>query len=409
MTKRQQSCRSLFYYSFMLTFTTFLSSHTSTQARSRFVRPAIAFTATGSSINRQQQQRQTLPSLYLYTLLPSTRAYSKTRTNTNVLTSLSSRMISSVDSSTNRTKDTESESSSSERNSDSSSNVKDIRLLPFEDHTHNSVKITISENVLSSTNTPNRNLGPKNDDFKTRLEATIEACRCLHKSALWITVPMHHASTIEQMTHIPGLEFHHAVGQNAHLCLWLMDVHGIENKIPDYATHQVGVGSMVVNSRNELLCVRELRRNYRPWKLPGGLAEVGESIDEAAIREVKEETSIDCEFVSVLSFRHSHGMQFGRSDLYFVVRLRPVETDDGSGGKVVPKPVAQKNEIAEADWVKLDEYRKMVNDEERPHFMMQTILKLFDEENDIQRTVVNSVVPGRKPSPIYHAPLKKDQ
>jgi hypothetical protein len=37
---------------------------------------------------------------------------------------------------------------------------------------------------------------------------------------------------------------------------------------------------------DELLVVREARNNYRPWKIPGGLAELGEHLDEAAIREV---------------------------------------------------------------------------------------------------------------------------
>lgn len=32
----------------------------------------------------------------------------------------------------------------------------------------------------------------------------------------------------------------------------------------------VGVGAVVINSRNEVLCVRELRKNYLPWKTPTG-------------------------------------------------------------------------------------------------------------------------------------------
>ena len=89
---------------------------------------------------------------------------------------------------------------------------------------------------------------------------------------------MSRASLIECMSDL-GLEFHHARQNIATLCLWLGDP--ADNKIPEYATHQVGVGAVVLNSRNEILCVRELRNNYRPWKLPGGLAELGEQLDES--------------------------------------------------------------------------------------------------------------------------------
>ncbi len=273
--------------------------------------------------------------------------------------------------------------------------VDDIRLLKFEDHSHGSVKIMIHQDDILSDD--------YKKDFRIRLEATIEACRNLHKSALWIAVPMIQAGLIESMAHIEGLEFHHASGKIANLCIWLKD--DIENKIPEYATHQVGVGAMVVNSRNEILCVRELRNNYRPWKLPGGLAELGEQLDEAAIREVKEETGIDCRFKSILSFRHTHRVQFGRSDLYFICRLEPIEVSTSSANEVdIPEPVAQPGEIAAAAWVPLEDYRAMVNGE-NPHPMMQRALELFDGEHYIHQTIVSSIVPGRKPSPIYHTPL----
>jgi len=193
-----------------------------------------------------------------------------------------------------------------------------------------------------------------------------------------------------------SFQFHHAEGQIAHLFLWLNGE--VNNKIPAYGTHQVGVGAVVVNSRNEILCVRELRKNYLKWKIPSGLAEIGENLDDAAIREVKEETMINCVFCSVLAFRHTHGVQFNRSDLFFVCQLRPIE-DSG----MIPEPVAQEDEIAVASWIPLDEYRNMV---ESGHPMMRQVMNLYDQQADIQMTMCESVVPGRKPSPIYHTPLE---
>lgn len=170
-----------------------------------------------------------------------------------------------------------------------------------------------------------------------------------------------------------------------------------------------GVGAMVVNSRNEILCVRELRKNYMPWKVPGGLSELGEEIDEAIVREVFEETGVPCRFVSILSFRHTHQLQFGRSDLYFMCRLEPVEEQDENGVAIIPEPVPEEGEIEDAAWVPFQEYKDMVNGANggKPHPMMQQIVALFDRPNDIEKTVVNSIVPGRKPSPVYFTKIDK--
>ena len=168
---------------------------------------------------------------------------------------------------------------------------------------------------------------------------------------------------------------------------------------------------MVINSKNEILCVKELRNNYRPWKIPGGLAELGEHLDEAVIREVKEETGIECTFQSILGVRHTHKVQFGRSDLFFVCRLKPVEdTNDETSRGVSNQPIAQEGEIAAAAWIPLEEYKAMVNseDEKQGHPMMKQIMQVVEQddgENDIQQIIVQSIVPGRPPSPVYHAPL----
>lgn len=50
---------------------------------------------------------------------------------------------------------------------------------------------------------------------------------------------------------------------------------------------------------------------------------LGEDLATTAIREVKEETGIDTEFESLLAFRHMHNANFGCSDLYFIVVLKP--------------------------------------------------------------------------------------
>jgi ADP-ribose pyrophosphatase YjhB (NUDIX family) len=58
------------------------------------------------------------------------------------------------------------------------------------------------------------------------------------------------------------------------------------------------------------------------WKLPGGLVETGESIEEAVKREVWEETGVKTKFSSVLGFREIvKSSLFSQPDLYYVCIL----------------------------------------------------------------------------------------
>ncbi|KAK2648956.1 hypothetical protein Ddye_016445 [Dipteronia dyeriana] len=62
------------------------------------------------------------------------------------------------------------------------------------------------------------------------------------------------------------------------------------------------------------------------WKLPTGFILESEEIYKRAIREVKEETGIDSEFVEVVAFRHAHEVIFEKLDLFFVCILKPVSS-----------------------------------------------------------------------------------
>ena len=55
----------------------------------------------------------------------------------------------------------------------------------------------------------------------------------------------------------------------------------------------VGVGAVILNGDKILLEKRKNMPSKGKWSVPGGLVELGESVENAVIREVKEETGLD--------------------------------------------------------------------------------------------------------------------
>ena len=56
---------------------------------------------------------------------------------------------------------------------------------------------------------------------------------------------------------------------------------------------------------------------------------------------MKEETGVDTQFRSIVAFRHGHEFNFGCSDLYIIVALRPLSTEITPDSK----------EISAAQWM----------------------------------------------------------
>ena len=62
----------------------------------------------------------------------------------------------------------------------------------------------------------------------------------------------------------------------------------------------VGVGAVVLSPRGVALIQRGKPPRVGSWSLPGGAQKVGETVFEAALREVKEETGLDVEILGLV-------------------------------------------------------------------------------------------------------------
>lgn len=69
-----------------------------------------------------------------------------------------------------------------------------------------------------------------------------------------------------------------------------------------YPVHPIpGVGAIVVGAKGVLLARRDKDPGKGLWSIPGGGVELGESQVTAVIREVKEETGVDCVVLELVS------------------------------------------------------------------------------------------------------------
>ena len=62
----------------------------------------------------------------------------------------------------------------------------------------------------------------------------------------------------------------------------------------------VGVGAVIVKEGKIALIKTGKRASRGKWTIPGGLVELGESPEQAVIRETKEETGLDVENPSLI-------------------------------------------------------------------------------------------------------------
>ncbi|KAG4933208.1 hypothetical protein JHK87_047210 [Glycine soja] len=165
------------------------------------------------------------------------------------------------------------------------------------------------------------------------------------KKGIWLKLPLDQSDLVPIAVK-EGFQYHHAEPGYVMLTYWIPEG---PSMLPANASHQVGVGGFVINDNNEVLVVQE--RHCSPttlglWKIPTGFILEAEEIYTGAVREVKEETGIDTEFVEVIAFRHAHNVAFEKSDLFFICMLRPLSS----------KIIVDDLEIAAAKWMPLVDF-----------------------------------------------------
>ena len=88
--------------------------------------------------------------------------------------------------------------------------------------------------------------------------------------------------------------------------------------------YNLGVGGAVVKDNKLLLVRRASRRGRGNWQIPGGFVEQDETMEQAVVREVQEESGVTAEVVGVLGVRNRYDPDTDNST-YVILALSPVE------------------------------------------------------------------------------------
>lgn len=211
-------------------------------------------------------------------------------------------------------------------------------------------------------------------EFALRLEASLKKWTGEGIKAAWLEVPISKSALIPEAVK-QGFTFHHSAEDYLMLTAILQE----GAWVPHFATHFIGIGGVVLTPERELLVVREIYGVAgRPptLKLPGGALHPDEHLAEAVEREVLEETGVRAEFEAIACFRHWHGYRYGKSDIYFVSRLRPLSREI----------TMQADEIQECLWLPVDEF---LGREDISNFNKQIVRAALESGG-----VVQSFIPG---------------
>jgi ADP-ribose pyrophosphatase YjhB (NUDIX family) len=158
-------------------------------------------------------------------------------------------------------------------------------------------------------------------DFTRDLVRWSETLAAIARTGLGFTESLYERERFEEVLHVAAdimaaaddaLEVRR---ERDHFVQEWMD--SVGQGVPGYVTPKVAVGAVVGNDAGEILLVQ--RSDSGVWLYPTGWADVGYSASEVVVKEVLEETGIECEPVQLIAVIDGQRMGFTRFAMYLLL------------------------------------------------------------------------------------------
>lgn len=117
-----------------------------------------------------------------------------------------------------------------------------------------------------------------------------------------------------------------------------------------YTIPTTRVSVIVISPEKKILLVRHRKGNRQYWVLPGGRLEYGETFEECAVREIREETGLEVEVVRFLFLSEAIAPDRSRHIVNIYLKAKEI----GGVMKVGNEPV-----LAGVDYIPLDELEEL--------------------------------------------------
>lgn len=254
------------------------------------------------------------------------------------------------------------------------------------------------------------------NDFEDILESSLNSWKQSQIRSITVSVPEEQSKLIHYFVS-KGFYFHHTSNKNLYLCKWLEDKE--PNKLPKYAHHCIGVGACIINENKEILLVKEKYSSYskKPlWKFVTGLVEEGETLENAVIREVKEEVNLDVKTEGIIIFSELFPNIQLCSDLCFF-NLCTIKGDNNNKDKDIQMDL---QELIEAKFFDFRTIDQLIKEKETTVLTAFTFNKIKDKfnicnslnkstsklEDDIKLLKLNNLILSKKDTEKYNKNLK---